>query len=257
VQNGPKLVHYAAQGGKTFESIAKQPKPEGTSDTDFADLIKRQKTDWQSTHDFLETAAVNAIANEPNAQTRLTEIDEFNQGFPQTRFADQINQLEIYGLLEQKQWNKLADFGDKAVAEHPDDVNTLALLAYALSEEEPGHAHLLTAIDYAKKAIKAGETKPSDDPSQQLSLGLAHSALGYALMKQEKTQAAILEFKAAAPLLASNTTASAEVLYRMGFAYAKLGQYSEARAVLLKVVDMDSPMQRPARELLLKVGGRK
>jgi tetratricopeptide (TPR) repeat protein len=252
IQNGAKLVHYAAQGGSVFESIAKMPKGD-LSDADYADQIARQKSQWQSTHDYLETAAINAIQNESDAQTRLKEIDEFNAGFPHTRFADQISQLTIYGYQETKQWDKLAEFGEKAVASKPDDLGTLALLAAGLSEEEPGRAHLLKAIGYAKQAIKVGETRPSNEESDKLSLGLAHSALGYALMKQEKTQAAVVEFKAAEPLLASNPNASAMVMYRLGYAYAKLAQYEAARATLLKVVDMDTPMQGPARELLTKI----
>ncbi len=252
VQNNAKLVHYAAQGGSVFEGIAKMPKDD-LSDADYADQVARQKSQWQSTHDYLETAALNAIQNESDAATRLKEIEEFNAGFPNTRFADQITQLTIYGYQETKQWEKLAEFGDKAVAAKPDDIGTLALLAVGLSEEEPGRAHLLKAIGFAKQAIKVGETKPSNEASDRLSLGLAHSALGYALMKQEKTQAAVVEFKAAEPLVASNANASAMVLYRLGYAYAKLAQYEAARATLLKVVDMDTPMQGPAREVLTKI----
>ena len=83
---------------------------------------------------------------------------------------------------------------------------------------------------------------------------MAHSTLGYAYMKQEKTAAAIPEFKYAAALLkGQDDVAYATALYRLGYAYAKLKRTAEAREVLDESVKISGPLQQPSRELLDKI----
>src|SRR5271169_2468185 len=43
-KNNAKLMDYAAKGGEVCQSIAKQPKPEGMSDEDFARKVADEKT---------------------------------------------------------------------------------------------------------------------------------------------------------------------------------------------------------------------
>jgi predicted Zn-dependent protease len=83
--------------------------------------------------------------------------------------------------------------------------------------------------------------------------GVAHSTLGYALLKQDKTLAAIGELKAGSTLLKDDPAAYSTVLYRLGFAYAKLNRLAEAREALAQAVQIQGPFQQPSRELLEKV----
>jgi len=92
------------------------------------------------------------------------------------------------------------------------------------------------------------------DRSRKLSAGVAHSTLGYAYMKQDKTAAAVTELKAASTLLkGQDDTAYATALYRLGYAYAKLNKTTDAREVLSEAVKIEGPLQQPTRELLEKV----
>ena len=43
------------------------------------------------------------------------------------------------------------------------------------------------------------------------------------------------------------------MLYRLGFAYAKLNRLNEAREVLSEAVQVQGPFQQPSRDLLAKV----
>jgi len=66
---------------------------------------------------------------------------------------------------------------------------------------------------------------------------MAHSVLGYAYIKQDKTAAAIPELRAAAGLLKGLDEQQYSIaLYRLGFAYAKLSRVNEAREVLAEAV---------------------
>jgi F420-0:gamma-glutamyl ligase len=73
-------------------------------------------------------------------------------------------------------------------------------------------------------------------------------------MKQEKTAAAVPELKSAAALLKGEDDQQyAVVLYRLGFAYAKLSKTTEAREVLTEAVTIKGPLQAMSQDLLTKV----
>ena len=89
-------------------------------------------------------------------------------------------------------------------------------------------------MTYAQKAAtEAKADAPDADRTRKLSGGVAHSTLGYAYMKQDKTAAAIPELKSASGLLKGLDDQQYSVaLYRLGYAYAKLNRTNEARDVL-------------------------
>ena len=96
--------------------------------------------------------------------------------------------------------------------------------------------------------------EPDADKSRKLSAGMAHSILGYAYLKQDKTAAAIPELKASAGLLKVLDDQQYSIaLYRLGFAYAKLNRTSEAREVLMEAVKLSGPVQAMSQDLLTKV----
>ena len=116
----------------------------------------------------------------------------------------------------------------------------------------PIHEERLAAlVILVMQAAKADA--PDADKAHKVSAGAAHSTLGYAYMKQDKTAAAIPELRAATVLLKDQSDQDAIALYRLGFAYAKLSRVSEARQVLLEAVSIPGPVQKPAQDLLLKV----
>jgi tetratricopeptide (TPR) repeat protein len=255
-KNDSRLMDYAAKGGEVCGAIAKQPKPEGMSDDEFGRKISEEKSAVQSNCDFLENTGFNVIAGENDPKSRMADIEKFTSAFPDSKFSDQVSSYAMY-TLGPGQLNdpaRLVAFGEKTLAGNPNSLPALLMLAsYYVEDTKPGS--VAKAITYSQKVIDVAKPDATDaDKSRKMSAGVAHSTIGYAYLKQDKTQASIPELKAAAGLLKGRDDASyAVAMYRLGFAYAKLNKTSEARDVLTEAVKIQGPMQAMTQDLLSKV----
>ena len=130
---------------------------------------------------------------------------------------------------------------EKALAANPNSVSMLSALANAFAESSD-QSFAARAEGYARKALELakGQT-PTEENKLALYSGLAHSALGYAMLKQEKNVPAIAELKTASVELKTNPDAYAAALYRLGFAYAKIGKLPEAKTTLSELAAMQGP----------------
>jgi len=256
LKNDAKIMNYAEKGGQVYEGIAKQPKPDGTSDQDFATKVAADQDAAKTGHAFLEGVGFNAIADEKDAKTRMSYIERFTAAFPNSQYAEQVSQYAMY-TLGPGQLNdsaRLIAFGEKSLQANPNSLPTLLMLSNAYVEDAKP-ASVAKSVTYAQKVVALAKADaPDADRSRKLSAGVAHSTLGYAYMKQDKTAAAIPEFKAASALLkGQDDTAYATAMYRLGYAYAKLNRKAEAKDVLAEVVKINSPLKQPAQDLLEKV----
>lgn len=248
-----KLLDYAVKGGTAFNGIAKQPKPESDSAEQFAAKIQQEQDPFRQSYEYLEATGYNALMAEQNPKQRMSAVERYLDAFPGSRFQEQVMQVAVYSLGQLKDSAKLASFSEKALAANPNSVSTLVILADAFAEF-PEAASAVRAEEYARKALELAKTQTGlDEGKMRMFSGMAHSSLGYALMKQEKTLPAIAEFKTAAEQLKDQHEAYPAVLYRLGFAYAKIGKLPEAKEVLTQAVAIEGPYQQPSRELLAKV----
>lgn len=255
-KNNAKLLEYSVKGGEVCASLGKQTKPEGVSDEEFARQVTEEKTAAQSSCEFLETSGFNAIQTEPDPHNRLDYIEKFSATFPESKFKDQVASyaMETLGPGQLNDMPRLIAYCEKTLTTNPNSLVALLELASFYSEDaKPGSA--AKAIGYAQRAIAVANPDAADaDTTRKLSAGVAHSTLGYAYMKQEKTAAAIPELKSAAGLLkGQNDVQYAIALYRLGFAYAKLMRNKEARDVLMEAVKVPGPVQNMSQDLLNKV----
>ncbi len=255
-KNDAKLMAYATQGGSVCHSIGKQPKPDGVSDDDFSKQVAEDKAAAKNSCDFLETAGFNVIAAENDAKTRMTYIETYAQAFPDSKFQDQVSSYAMYtlGPGQLNDQPRLFAYGEKVLEANPNSLPALLLLAGASVDDlRPGS--VAQAISYAQKAIAVAKAEAADaDKPRKLSAGVAHSILGYAYIKQDKTAASIPELKASAELLKGQDDQQYSItLYRLGFAYAKLNRVTEAREVLTEAVKIQGPVQAMSRQLLAKV----
>jgi tetratricopeptide (TPR) repeat protein len=238
-----KVMDYSTQGGTLYNSIPKETKAAASEkDTD------------KSSYEFLEAAAFNAIAAEPDATKRMAYIESFTSAFPNSQFQAQITSYAMMSLSQLKDTPRLLAYADKTLATDPNNLPALLLLAGAYTDD-PKPGSLAKAIGYAQKAIDVAKADaPDADHNRKVSAGAAHSTLGYDYMKQDKTSAAIPELKTASGLLKGQDDQQyAIAMYRLGYAYAKLSRTTEAREVLLEVVKISGPVQQPAQDLLAKV----
>jgi tetratricopeptide (TPR) repeat protein len=248
------IMDCAVKGGKAFNGLANQPKPEGMDPDDFALRIKQAQDPVRPSYEFLEATALNAMVSEPNGAKRMAYVESYVGAFPNSRFQEQVTQLAVATLADMKDSARLNSFSEKALAANPNSVSTLVVLAEAFAES-PGSGAAVRAEGYARKAIDvAGTQKPTDTNQLQLYTGLAHSALGYALMKQEKPAPAIPELKTAGSMLKDHSDAYSAALYRLAFAYAKTpGRLADAKATLTELIAIGGLYEKPARDLLAQV----
>jgi len=252
-KNNAKAMDYSAKGGEVCHSIAKQTKPEGMSDEDFAQKVSEEKNANQNNCDFLETAGFNVITAETDPKSRMSEIEKFTAAYPDSKFGDQVSNYAMYtlGPGQLNDQARLVAFGEKMLANNPNSL--LALLLLASYYGDSGNS--AKAISYAQRAIEVAKADaPDADKSRKLSAGAAHNTIGWAYLKQEKATSAIPELKAAAALVKGQDDQQyARALYGLGFAYAKLNKLTEAREVLTEAVKIQGPMQSMSQDLLSKV----
>jgi len=255
-KNNVKLMDYAAKGGEICRSIEKQPKPEGVSDEDFARRVSEEKSSAQTNCDFLETSGFNAITAENDPKNRMSEIEKFTAGFPDSKFGEQVSNYAMYtlGPGQLNDQARLVSFGEKTLAANPNSLAALLLLAGFYGDDaKPGSAG--KAITYAQKAIEVAKSDaPDADKKSKMAAGAAHNTIGWAYLKQEKTAQALPELKSASALLKGQDEQQyARALYGLGFAYGKMNKLTEAREVLTEAVKIQGPIQPMAQELLTKV----
>jgi len=255
-KNNQKLIDYAARGGEVCRSIGKQPKPDGMTDDDFSRQVAEEKSASKNSCDFIESAGFNVIASETDAKSRMAYIEKYSAAFPESKFQDQVSNYAMYtlGPGQLNDQSRLIAYGEKTLAANPNALPALLLMAGAyVDDAKPGSVG--KAVAYSQKAIGVAKAEePDADKSRKLSAGMAHSVLGYAYIKQDKTAAAIPELRAAAGLLKGLDDQQYSIaLYRLGFAYAKLSRVSEAREVLTEAVKISGPVQNMSQDLLAKV----
>jgi tetratricopeptide (TPR) repeat protein len=253
-KNSPKLMDYVSKGGQVCASVAKQAKPDGMSDDDFARKITEDKSQVQGSCDFLETIGINVISSETDAKTRMGYIEQFTTGFPDSKYGETVSSLALESLSQLKDNTRLVAFGEKMLAANPNSLPALLLLANYYSEDtKPGSS--AKAIGYCQKVIEVAKADaPDADKSRKLSAGAAHSTIGWAYLKQEKTAASVPELKAASTLLrGQDDQLYARALYGLGFAYGKLNKLTEARDALNEAVKIPGPLQAMSQDLLTKV----
>lgn len=255
-KDNSRIIEYAVRGGQLCESVAKESKPADMTDEQFVQKLAEDKSSIKNSCDFMETSGFNVIATENDPKNRMAAIEKFGGAFPNSKFADQVASYAMY-TLGPGQLNdpaRLVSFGEKTLAANPNSLPALLLLgSYYVEDTKPGSVG--KAVTYSQKAIEIAKPNAADaDKSRKLSAGVAHSTIGYAYLKEDKTPAAILELKTAATLLKGQDEQSyAVALYRLGFAYAKLNKTAEARDVLTEAVKIQGPLQSMSQELLTKV----
>jgi tetratricopeptide (TPR) repeat protein len=252
-KNNAKAMDYSTKGGEICHSIAKQTKPEGMSDDDFARKVSEDKSANQNNCDFLETSGFDVITAETDPKSRMAEIEKFTAAYPDSKFGDQVSNYAMYtlGPGQLNDQARLVAFGEKMLASDPNSLPALLLLASHYGDS----GNSAKAITYAQKALQVAKgDAPDADKSHRLAAGAAHNTIGWAYLKQDKTTPAIPELKAAASLTKGQDDQQyARALYGLGFAYGKLNKLTEAREVLTEAVKIQGPMQSMSQDLLAKV----
>ncbi len=247
-----KVVDYASRAAVVYHGIAKQAKPADVSDQDWANQIADQQRALQNSYDYLEASGYNALASEQDARRRMQEIEKYMQAFGSGKYTQQSATLAIVTLQEQKDTAGLAAFGDKVLAQNPNNMKLLTVLANAYVSD-PSGSYVSKAGTYARKAIELEKSQPAKDETEKTMAGVAHSVLGQVLLRESKLPAAAQELKTAAGLLKGSPQDAAGAWYYLGFTYAKMERASEAIQALTEAAAGDTAYKQPAQDLLNKI----
>ena len=250
-----KVVDYAVRGGVVINDLGKQPKPEGISDADFKASVEGAKAATAPVYDYLAAAAYNAMAAEPDPKKRISEIERFSEVFKNSKYVDNANVLAVATYTELNDMPQLIAYGEKALTTDPKNATLLTLLANAFAEDPKG-TNLAKADSYSRQAIeliKADNSIPAD--SKEIREGFAHQILGYTLLREDKTTAAIAELKTASTMLKGDPAKDSITLYRLGYAYAKNRQTADAKLVLTEATKVQGPFQEESKKLLAQISG--
>jgi tetratricopeptide (TPR) repeat protein len=255
-KDNAKLMDYAVKGGAACSAIGNEAKPDGVSDDEFKAQLAEEKNAAKNACTFLESAGFNVIVDENDAKRRMADIEAYSVAFPESRFSEQVSSYAMYtlGPGQLNDQARLFAYGEKTLAANPNSLPALLLLAGSYVDDTKAGS-VGKAVTYAQKAIAVSHAgDASADKSHKISGGVAHSILGYAYIKQDKTPASIPELKSAVELLKGQDDQQyAIALYRLGFAYAKLNKVTEAREVLTEAVKINGPVQSMSQDLLAKV----
>ncbi len=255
-KDNARLMQYAVKGGAVCNSIEKQTRPESVTAEDFQKQIADDKAAAANSCNFLEAAGFNVIASETDAKTRMTDIEAYSEAFPDSKFQSQVSSYAMYtlGPGQLNDQGRLFAYGEKVLAANPNSLPALLLLAGA-TVDDPKPGSVAKAVTYSQKAIEVAKAdQPDADKPRKLSAGVAHSILGYAYIKENKTAASVPELKSAVELLRGEDEQQYSIaLYRLGFAYAKLSKLTEAREVLTEDAKIQGPVQAMSQDLLAKV----
>ncbi len=213
---------------------------------------------------YMEYAFFFLLPRVPDANQRLQYLSRFSQVYadPSQQTRMDFQYFLAYATLNDRA--QMEQYGEKVIAEDPNNVDALGQLAYAYAFN---HTDLGKATDYAERVLKVAPTisPPNGVSAAEFQsevngkLGLAHLTLGYVDFLEaphtRRIEPAIEQFKAASSLLNGNDLYKAQALYLLAqaYEYGYPPNHRAAAAALEEAVQLKTPVQEQARVLLEKV----
>ena len=192
---------------------------------------------------------------------RIPFLERFVERYPGTDAKTQVNLQYFVAYKMANNQAKVIEYGEKAVAESPEDVMTLNTVA----EDFAGRGvKLAESSQYAQKVLELAPNMPKPDhlseevwaKNKNAQLGSAHETLGTLNMRRERYLTATKDFKTALELLESDPRHS-RALFRLGYTYAMMpavpANLRQAERYLAQAAAVSSPWQAEAKNILAKV----
>jgi tetratricopeptide (TPR) repeat protein len=215
------------------------------------------------TQEELDAYLQIATGQDPNMVIRNTET--FVSQYSQSMLLGMAYQYQMLAYEQKSDFQGLLSAGEKALKLQPDNVNTLLTLANAIPNAlagRPDSADLLTrAQEYAHRALRGIDqmriplTMPLErwESSKAEMVSRAHEAFGQVAMKRNQLPLAVSEFEMAAR---GNPKPRGSQFYRLGAAYAAIGNNNGAVTALRRAADLGPDALRELAEHELKeLGG--
>jgi tetratricopeptide (TPR) repeat protein len=209
----------------------------------------------QELDDYME------ILDSPSDRERVRAVETFAQHHPDSELLGIAYQYQMLAYRGLNDYDGVVQSGERALKLHPDNLNTLVVLANALpnrvAPETVDDPRLAQAEQYARRVfegISRMKLPRSVSPQrwQELRLEMeasAHEALGYVATKQGNLRVAILEFESA---VQQNPSPQGSQFYRLGVAYMMAQKNDSARQALNRAVELGPDEVRKMANLAMQ-----
>ncbi len=202
-----------------------------------------------------EEADYKMFFTTPAADSKLlTERGEaFLKEFPESRYNETVYSKLANAYLALNQVDKMTVAGEKALELNPNNVDVLALLAYAIPRRaDPGQLDFQQKIQkaerYAKQTIEVlnALTKPEQMTEEDFvkaknqKISLARSGLGVVYFHLRRYPEMVTEME---QVIALSQESDPVDYYLMGIAYQNSKRYSDAATAYEKCAAMPGQMQ--------------
>jgi tetratricopeptide (TPR) repeat protein len=250
-----RMFSYGEKSAQILQRYKERAAPEGMKQETWDDQKAQALQDVHDTVVYAEQLLFDAAYHTTDATKRAGLLVGFAKIFPDSPFANQALGVAAASYRQTQNTAKMLDVANGLLANDPDNLGMLLLLADYYSEKGD---QLNKAEAYAKKSVALLETakKPDGVTDEQwkqqsvLQKGLALSALGQVNIEKQNNAQAVDNFKAAAPLLKSDEGSYARNQYRLGFALLNLKRVPEAKAAFTDAASVNSPYKALAQEKL-------
>jgi len=201
------------------------------------------------------------ILEVPSDRERVQLVEAFAQHHPNSELLGIAYQYQMLAYRGLNDYDGVAQSGEKALKLHPDNLNTLVILANTLPNrvatgtvDDP---RLAQAEQYARRVFEGIERMKlprsvSPQRWQELRLEMeasAHEALGHVATKRGKLQEAILEFERA---VQQNPVPQGSQFYRLGVAYMLAQKNDSAREALSRAAELGPEGIRKMTDAMLQ-----
>jgi len=276
-----EALEHAVRAWQLLTELDQAPAPEGTAAETWAAQKQRMAEAPKADLATLGYELVVKSNQVDDPARKVALFERFVELFPQSpyRGAAFLNMA----LAAQQQGNvpKMIEAANRGLEADPNQGFLMVVAATTLAQRgssgtQPSRADLARAQELATQLLEKLSNEPdavrmpglTDEQwaaQKQLWEGLGHMSLAQVALHEGSTdppvtakiEKAISEFKIAGPLLQADPGSYAGNQFLLGFAYAKLGEYDSARAVLNEVVATETPYTAAARDLLGKLPARR
>lgn len=253
--DGAKIFDYGEKVGGIVGRFKAQGPPESMSETDWTQKKQRALEEVKDNLTYVEQSVFVTAYRTQDASAKAGLLARFAKAFPDSSYANQALGMAAAAYQQAQNYPKMLEVANGLLARDANDLGMLILLSDYYSEKGE---QLDKAEAYAKRVldllatVKKPEGVTDEQWQQQTSIqkGLALTSLGQINIHRKRDAQAVENFKAAAPLLKSDSFTYARNQYRLGFALLNLKRTPEARAALTEAASINSPYKPLAQDKL-------
>lgn len=255
-----KLFAYDAIIQGILARFKERPAPEGADADEWNQRKAATLESVKNEVSYVEYTLFVTASQQRDPAARAAMLERFLKVYPDSAYAANALSLVAASYQMTRQYPKMLEFAQSVLTRDANNLGMLLLLADYWSESGQ---ELNKAEANARKALTlfGAAQRPDNIPEAQwkqqvdLQKGIAYSALGQVQINKKQPAQAVESFRAASPLLKSDTVNYGRNLYRLGYTLAVMKRFPEARTILSEAVSLDTPYKSLAQQTLTQIGG--